>query len=153
MKKYKNNSKLKNKINKDIIKSKEIELDGKLVIEAKEIIESIRIRELEEEILLYKKEVDFLKKSLKIINEEVEVKLQEKDIIIAESKKQLENNLKILEDSQREQIMLFNKIRIEEEKNLKLKKRYENINNKYNSLSNSKLGKLTIKYWQFKKRR
>lgn len=153
MKKYKKNSKLKNKINKDIIKTKEVELDDKLSIEAKEIIESIRIRELEEEILLYKKEVDFLKKSLKIINEEVEVKLQEKDIIIAESKKQLENNLKILEDSQREQIMLFNKIRIEEEKNLKLKKRYENINNKYNSLSNSKLGKLTIKYWQFKKRR
>ncbi|MEK5478177.1 hypothetical protein NYE70_14825 [Paenibacillus sp. FSL R5-0407] len=62
-----------------------------------------------------------------------------------------QKNIEILNRLKNEEEVLF-KFKNAIFKYNELEAKYSNLNKKYNLLSNSKLGRLTLKYWKFKKR-
>lgn len=61
-----------------------------------------------------------------------------------------QKNIEILNRLKNEEEVLF-KFKNAIFKYNELEAKYSNLNKKYNLLSNSKLGRLTLKYWKFKK--
>ncbi|WP_307311731.1 FkbM family methyltransferase [Neobacillus driksii] len=89
-----------------------------------------------------------------LISENIDLKVElEKEIIdkirLIEKEElfalNIENQLAVEKQGEIEKVLLNNKIN-------KLEKQLADINKKYNSLSNSKLGKITSKYWKLRKR-
>lgn len=102
----------------------------------------------ENQILL--EELDALNKDIYRINRKIGEKLELKDTLLRKSNEQLDKLLNNIEKVNNQYILLQGKLDIKEKENNRLKRRIEVLNRKYLSLSTSKLGKLTLKYWQFK---
>ena len=120
------------------------------------------ISSLKEEIARYKNETDQIKKSNQSLSDE-NSKLKEKlsrmetDISIKELQPNKSDEL-IQEKNQ----LILERMKSEEETLMKykdtifrynqLEAKYANVSKKYELLSNAKLGRLTLKYWKYKKR-
>lgn len=96
----------------------------------------------------YKEELNKIYNDLKKIEVSIEKREQEIERLIIE----LEKASKMLERLNCENDILKNNIELKENEVQKYKKRYLNLERKYNSLSNSKLGKITLKMWDFRKK-
>jgi len=122
-------------------------IDNEFINEKKEEINlrKDKIKLANDLISSYEKEEYFLNYIKNSMSKEEAIKKEHFKELISLRKEKIELSKILLQSYQKEEYLLnsYNK----------LLKQYNIINKRYNSLSNSKLGKLTIWYWKLKKKR
>lgn len=140
-----------NVMNSSKVKSKEISISN-TANEPKIKLSRIDGAGVLPELQRYKDNIEKVNMELEKINLNINNMLRERDELIEAEKSKLKELSTLLNQVNNDNILLQNKL---EERSLerdKYKKRYEAVQRKYNSLSRSKLGKVTLEIWEIRKK-